>query len=303
MDAYNAYNVIECLVTLARDFNRTVVFTIHQPRSNIAALFDQLILLAEGKLVYSGPFSKCQEYFDEIGHPCPPGFNIADYLVDLTMHASRADDLSHSPPAENRVDAEAGPVDHGLTRSTPYKRRNSIREWQEHQLYDPRPRAKSSASISPPSLQDEFATTQQWASLVDQTPIAPIESTPQISGHATPSRLYRQRQDEGARFHAAEHLAMLVHNYENSSIADQIRKEIDDAINEMEDEDVVQDELPKSKRIGWFSQFSILSRRTFKNLYRNPMLMLTHYSIAILMACTFCKRACANISALWLLVL
>ena len=294
--------MIECLVTLARDFNRTVVFTIHQPRSNIAALFDQLILLAEGKLVYSGPFSKCQEYFNEIGHPCPPGFNIADYLVDLTMHASRVEDGSHSPPAENRVDGEAGPVDHGLTRPGPYKRRNSIREWQEHQLYDPRPRAKSSASISPSSLQDEFATTQQWASLANQTHVAPIESTPQIGGHTTPSRLYR-RQDEGARFHAAEHLAMLVQNYENSSIADQIRKEIHDAINATDDEDVTQDELPNSKRIGWFSQFSILSIRTFKNLYRNPMLMLTHYSIAILMACTFYKGACANISALRLLVL
>lgn len=39
-----------------------------------------------------------------------------------------------------------------------------------------------------------------------------------------------------------------------------------------------------SKRIGWFPQFVILSKRTFKNLYRNPMLMFTHYTIAILLA-------------------
>jgi ABC-type multidrug transport system ATPase subunit len=80
LDAYNAYNVVESLVSLARNYNRTVVFTIHQPRSNIVALFDQLVLLAQGRLVYAGEFAKCQPYFDSIGQHCPPGFNIADYL-------------------------------------------------------------------------------------------------------------------------------------------------------------------------------------------------------------------------------
>jgi ABC-type multidrug transport system ATPase subunit len=80
LDSYNAFNVVESLVSLAKDYNRTVVFTIHQPRSNIVAMFDQLILLARGKMVYSGEVRKCHEYFAGIGHPCPPGFNIADFL-------------------------------------------------------------------------------------------------------------------------------------------------------------------------------------------------------------------------------
>jgi ABC-type multidrug transport system ATPase subunit len=80
LDAFNAFNVVESLVSLAKDYNRTVIFTIHQPRSNIVALFDQLVLLAAGKLVYSGAYSRCQEYFTSIGCPCPAGFNIADYL-------------------------------------------------------------------------------------------------------------------------------------------------------------------------------------------------------------------------------
>jgi ABC-type multidrug transport system ATPase subunit len=80
LDAYNAYNVVESLASLARDYNRTVVLTIHQPRSNIVSLFDHLVLLARGKTVYSGEFSKCHDYLEQIGQPCPPGFNIADYL-------------------------------------------------------------------------------------------------------------------------------------------------------------------------------------------------------------------------------
>lgn len=80
LDSYNAFNVIESLVQLSRTYKRTVVFTIHQPRSNIVALFDKLVLLASGKLVYSGKSDECQSYFSKIGWACPPGFNIADYL-------------------------------------------------------------------------------------------------------------------------------------------------------------------------------------------------------------------------------
>jgi ABC-type multidrug transport system ATPase subunit len=88
LDSFNAFNVVDSLVSLARDYNRTVIFTIHQPRSNIVALFDQLILLAEGKQVYSGEFARCQEYFASIGSPCPLGFNIADFLSTLTFSST-----------------------------------------------------------------------------------------------------------------------------------------------------------------------------------------------------------------------
>ncbi|KAJ3106354.1 hypothetical protein HDU96_008245 [Phlyctochytrium bullatum] len=47
-----------------------------------------LVLLAKGKLVYSGPAQQpALDHFSNLGFNCPLGFNIADYLVDLTMHA------------------------------------------------------------------------------------------------------------------------------------------------------------------------------------------------------------------------
>ena len=48
LDSYNARNVVDSLVRLLRDSGRTIIFTIHQPRSNIVALFDRLVLLSEG---------------------------------------------------------------------------------------------------------------------------------------------------------------------------------------------------------------------------------------------------------------
>ena len=85
LDAFNALSVVSSLVTLAKDYNRTVVFTIHQPRSNIVSLFDKLLVLAQGKLIYSGDADKCTDYLDAIGQPCPAGFNIADFLSALSQ--------------------------------------------------------------------------------------------------------------------------------------------------------------------------------------------------------------------------
>jgi len=80
LDSYNAYNVIESLANLAKQYNRTVVFTIHQPQSNITSMFDRMLLLSKGRMVYSGDFKQSQEHFARLGHDCPPGYNIADYL-------------------------------------------------------------------------------------------------------------------------------------------------------------------------------------------------------------------------------
>jgi len=72
---------VDWLVTLARNYNWTMVFTIHQPCNNIIALFVQLVLLAQGKLIHlfwhAGAMSSI---FQRHRSPCPPSFNFGDYL-------------------------------------------------------------------------------------------------------------------------------------------------------------------------------------------------------------------------------
>ncbi|KAJ3977306.1 P-loop containing nucleoside triphosphate hydrolase protein [Lentinula raphanica] len=120
LDVFNAFNVIESLVPLAKNYHPTVIFTIHQPRSNIVALSDQLLVLAMGRVVYSGEFGRCGDYFNDIGKPCPPGFNTADYLIDLTVQPS-IETRSPSPTLElnspeddtatGETTVDAGPTD------------------------------------------------------------------------------------------------------------------------------------------------------------------------------------------------
>lgn len=54
LDSFQAQNVMEALWNLANN-GRSVVSTIHQPRSSIYSMFDALLLLSEGMTVYFGP--------------------------------------------------------------------------------------------------------------------------------------------------------------------------------------------------------------------------------------------------------
>lgn len=65
---------------------RTVVATLHQPSTDIFNLFDDLLLLNEGKVVYYGEASEIIGYFENWGQEFPKYSNPADYIF---MHVLR----------------------------------------------------------------------------------------------------------------------------------------------------------------------------------------------------------------------
>ena len=70
LDSFQAQNVMGALRDLAHN-GRTVVCTIHQPRSSIFAMFDQLMLLTDGRLVYIGDAHAAVGYFETLHFRCP----------------------------------------------------------------------------------------------------------------------------------------------------------------------------------------------------------------------------------------
>ena len=56
---------------------RTVILSIHQPRSAIFKLFDRLLLLDNGGVAYDGPANEAVQYFADIGYPCEQFSNPA----------------------------------------------------------------------------------------------------------------------------------------------------------------------------------------------------------------------------------
>jgi hypothetical protein len=60
---------------------KTVICTIHQPSSEVFALFDRILLMAEGRTAYLGPINDCLRFFSAQGLPCPTNYNPADFYI------------------------------------------------------------------------------------------------------------------------------------------------------------------------------------------------------------------------------
>lgn len=101
LDSTSAYQVVKTLQNLARK-GRTIIVTIHQPRSEIWSLFDNLILLTRGSPAYVGSTKDCLHHFAGLGYEVPPFTNPAEHLIDIVSVDNRSEDAEAS--AENRVE-------------------------------------------------------------------------------------------------------------------------------------------------------------------------------------------------------
>ena len=102
LDATSAYQLIRTLKSLARK-GRTIITTIHQPRSEIWNLFDGLVVLSKGGSVYAGSIPDCIPWFKEQGFQVPPFVNPAEFIIDIAAVDTRTPELEAESTA--RVDA------------------------------------------------------------------------------------------------------------------------------------------------------------------------------------------------------
>ncbi|NWV52933.1 ABCG2 protein, partial [Daphoenositta chrysoptera] len=89
LDASTANAVLLLLKRMAKQ-GKTIIFSIHQPRYSIFRLFDNLTLLAAGRVLYHGPAQQAIEYFQAIGYQCEPYNNPADFFLDVINGDSTA---------------------------------------------------------------------------------------------------------------------------------------------------------------------------------------------------------------------
>ncbi|XP_010651815.1 ABC transporter G family member 12 isoform X2 [Vitis vinifera] len=80
LDSASAYFIIQTLKNTACN-GRTVISSIHQPSSEVFALFDHLLLLSGGETVYHGEAKRAVEFFAEAGFPCPSRRNPSDHFL------------------------------------------------------------------------------------------------------------------------------------------------------------------------------------------------------------------------------
>ncbi|NXK48646.1 ABCG2 protein, partial [Chauna torquata] len=89
LDASTANAVLLLLKRMAMQ-GKTIIISIHQPRYSIFRLFDNLTLLAAGRMLYHGPAQQAIAYFRSIGYECEPYNNPADFFLDIINGDSTA---------------------------------------------------------------------------------------------------------------------------------------------------------------------------------------------------------------------
>ncbi|KAJ2557725.1 hypothetical protein EV175_001168 [Coemansia sp. RSA 1933] len=83
LDSNSSELVVELVKKISIEQGIATLMTIHQPSARIFNIFDKVILLSQGRVVYFGPTASAIQYFADIGYQCPMHENPADYFVDI----------------------------------------------------------------------------------------------------------------------------------------------------------------------------------------------------------------------------
>ncbi|KAJ7535346.1 hypothetical protein O6H91_12G029400 [Diphasiastrum complanatum] len=84
LDSSTTYQIVKCLQQFVHLLEGTICMSLLQPAPETFDLFDDIILLAEGQIVYQGPRQNVIEFFKNCGFKCPDRKGAADFLQEVT---------------------------------------------------------------------------------------------------------------------------------------------------------------------------------------------------------------------------
>ncbi|XP_010545667.1 PREDICTED: ABC transporter G family member 29 [Tarenaya hassleriana] len=84
LDSSTTYQIVRCLQQMARFNDATILVSLLQPAPETFDLFDDIVLLSEGQIVYQGPRENVVHFFQSCGFTCPDRKGTADFLQEVT---------------------------------------------------------------------------------------------------------------------------------------------------------------------------------------------------------------------------
>ncbi|KAG7376653.1 hypothetical protein PHYPSEUDO_012949 [Phytophthora pseudosyringae] len=106
LDAATTFDIVNSLKSLTRHFKANIVVSLLQPPPEVFNLFDDILIMNDGRIMYHGPREQVQEYFEKMGFRCPPRKDVADFLLDLGTDKQHAY-IVDAPHAEASVPFES----------------------------------------------------------------------------------------------------------------------------------------------------------------------------------------------------
>ena len=83
LDSATTYQIIKYLRHSTHALDGTTIISLLQPAPETYELFDDVILIAEGQIVYQGPREYAVDFFAAMGFRCPERKNVADFLQEV----------------------------------------------------------------------------------------------------------------------------------------------------------------------------------------------------------------------------
>ncbi|PIA65375.1 hypothetical protein AQUCO_00100684v1 [Aquilegia coerulea] len=84
LDSMTTFHIVNALRQSVHILHGTAVISLLQPAPETYDLFDDIILLSEGQIVYQGPREHVLEFFECMGFKCPERKGVADFLQEVT---------------------------------------------------------------------------------------------------------------------------------------------------------------------------------------------------------------------------
>ncbi|PIN08714.1 Pleiotropic drug resistance proteins (PDR1-15), ABC superfamily [Handroanthus impetiginosus] len=84
LDSSTTFQIIKYMRQMVHIMDVTIIISLLQPAPETFELFDDVILLSEGKIVYQGPRENILEFFESVGFKCPERKGVADFLQEVT---------------------------------------------------------------------------------------------------------------------------------------------------------------------------------------------------------------------------
>lgn len=84
LDSSTTYQIIRYLMHSTHALDSTTIISLLQPAPETYELFDDVILLCEGQIVYQGPRVAALDFFQMMGFSCPERKNVADFLQEVS---------------------------------------------------------------------------------------------------------------------------------------------------------------------------------------------------------------------------
>jgi ABC-type multidrug transport system ATPase subunit len=85
LDSSTTFQIVNSIRQTIHIIGGTAVIALLQPAPETYELFDDIILLSDGKVVYNGPREHVLEFFESMGFKCPERKGVADFLQEVSF--------------------------------------------------------------------------------------------------------------------------------------------------------------------------------------------------------------------------